>query len=94
MTIYFCPRCKTKDHWANEVCPKGVAPQVPVGIGKRQEALPEVAAPIRKAQAFIDKVRFDRVAYQREYMRKRRASKREKVLGDGGGAVTTGSKPE
>lgn len=23
MTIYFCPICKTKDHWANEPCSSG-----------------------------------------------------------------------
>jgi hypothetical protein len=38
MTSYFCWKCKTKDHWADEVCPRAEGgkelQQTPVGSEK------------------------------------------------------------
>jgi len=95
VTTYFCWKCKTKDHWANDDCPRDAAPQVVAGqlsnIGSSRRlvtqpaAEPAVAAPIKQARDFIDKVRkvgrprtypdpkVRRREYSREYMRKRRA---------------------
>jgi len=86
VTIYFCPRCKTKDHWANEVCPKTngetpldqpVLPEKSAGVD-RPERRPEQ---IRRVEEFLRKVgrpRLNRTPEEKrrmrtEYMRRRRA---------------------
>jgi hypothetical protein len=64
MTAYYCPRCKTKDHWANEAC-----------VSTRSESVGGESGPLPK---FYDEHgKFDRLAYQREYMRRRRKKERE-----------------
>ena len=75
-TSYFCWKCKTKSHWANEVCPKETKEPSPSEPA-------EVPGPIRKAQEFIERVEKvklgrpkkypDRKTQMRELMRKRRA---------------------
>jgi len=84
---YYCPKCRTTDHWANEVCAKdaatrvgfaGRAEVVPPIPRKDNKPLPEVAAPIKQAQEFIKKlgrpkIYPDRKTQMRELMRRRRA---------------------
>lgn len=51
MTAYFCWKCKTKDHWANEICPKVATPldQPVISVAVRREE-------IKKAEEFLRKV--------------------------------------
>ena len=82
-TIYFCWKCRTNDHWANEECgsrsPKASVLRSEVGV----EVKPE---PIKKVEAFLERVVLkkvgrvkvypDRKTQMRVYMRRRRAAEK------------------
>ena len=49
MTAYFCWRCKSKDHWANEVCPKTLGLVSPEGVAtpsRDGKKVPHVNEPV------------------------------------------------
>lgn len=151
-TKFYCVKCRTHDHWANERCPEDVSKD-DRGVGifegetggkvskrerggegdatlpswkdsegefgsnsdsweaelsgkeghqKTQEGKSVVSGkgnPVQIAQEFIKKVGRpkvypDRKTQMRELMRRKRASKRAKVLGDVSEADVSKSKPE
>jgi len=73
-TIFFCPKCKTKTHWANEPCPKDVSVVERESMeGVVQGGGREQVDPGTKDESPGRKLGFDRKKYQREYMRRYRA---------------------
>jgi hypothetical protein len=59
-TLYHCPKCNTRDHYATDVCPKdaggGIQPVDTRGTPAHADPGPPVAAPIKQAQEFIKRV--------------------------------------
>ena len=86
MGIYFCWKCKTKDHYANEACVKDAATQATVcpddrGVESPSNTRRVVAAPIKEVEEFLRKVgrprlHADRKVYMRDLMRRKREKAR------------------
>lgn len=92
-TTYFCWKCKTKTHWANETCPKDAAKGVDIraasGVEKSGGGLSDDSpGRVDSKEPVVERVLprrggeskaapFDRKAYQREYMRKYRQRRKK-----------------
>ena len=85
MTEYFCWKCKTKDHWANEPCTACtktgeivVAPvvQEPEQITKAKEFVRDVNKRMGRPKIYPD-----RKTQMREYMRRYREKRSKRVVG-------------
>ena len=74
---WYCEKCRTYDHWANEVCAKYAGTE---DSGVEVVSTPAVGVSIRQAEEFIKRVGRprtvkDKKAHRREYMKSWRSKK-------------------
>lgn len=84
-TLYLCPKCNRRDHWANEECPKDLRGQAQTGcLDEEPGGHQSEPAPIKQAVEFLKRVGRpkkypDRKTQMREVMRRKRERERAKI---------------
>lgn len=80
-TKYYCPKCRTHDHWGDEVCGVGSSTVEHLPVEQKAVGSIPIQPAIKKAKEFLKKVGrpkmyADRKTQMRELMRRRRAKTR------------------